>query len=180
MAGQLKAAGKVVLFQGFKEMLLPYLDIEPLMPPERLRWSRILGRPLMEQTMIQACQTTIAAVMTEEMQPYPDCEVFGYHQEEDYVGNYQMRFDEIPEDPFWLYIVSEGDDDFAAAWLLKHGHEWPFVVDRQPHPALANLHRRYMRCWGDWHEHGSAIMEAFHNEYTFPTTRYTFGQLATQ
>ena len=33
MAGQLKAAGKLVLFHGFKEMLIPYLDIEPLMPP---------------------------------------------------------------------------------------------------------------------------------------------------
>ena len=177
MAAQLAAAGKVVLFQGFKEMLMPYLDITPLMPPDRLRWSRLLGRPLMEG----AGQRTIAAVNTEEMRPYPECEVLWYYQDEDYVGVERGLVEDLPADAFWVYLVSEGDDDFAAAWLLKHGHEWPFVADRQPHPALANLRRRYIRCWGDWNDHGAAIMEAFHNEYAAPTTTYTFGQrLATQ
>ena len=49
MTAQLAATGKVVLFEGFKEHVLPFLDITPIMPPERLRWSRLLKRPLMER-----------------------------------------------------------------------------------------------------------------------------------
>ena len=32
----------------------PYLDISVLMPPMRLRWSRLLGRPMMERITVVA------------------------------------------------------------------------------------------------------------------------------
>ena len=172
MAAQLAAAGKVVLFEGLKEMLLPYLDVAPLMPPERLRWSRLLRRPLMEQ----AGQSIIAAVSAEEMRPYPDCDVLWHHKDEDFVGVESGTADELPADAFWVYMLSEGDEGFADEWRAKHGHPWPFVEHRQAHKALAHLRRRYMRSWADWTDHGGAIMEAFHDEYAAPTTRFLLPQ----
>ena len=73
MTAQLAATGKVVLFEGFKEHLLPFLDIAPLMPPERLRMSRLLKRPLMEGTTPN--EESISQVFIEEVLPYPECDV---------------------------------------------------------------------------------------------------------
>ena len=171
MAGQLAAAGKVVLFQGFKEMLMPYLDITPLMPPDRLRWSRLLKRPVMEQND----GDLICPTWPEEIRPYPECNVRWYCMYDDIIEVVCGTASELPEDAFWVCIRGESDDDFAAAWLLKHGHDWPFVADRQPHHALANLRRRYMRFWGGWSDHGDAITDDFYTQYDVPTTRFVIG-----
>ena len=172
MAGQLKAAGKVMLFQGFKEMLIPYLDIAPLMPPERLRWSRILKRPLLEQSSDEAL---ICPIWPEEIRPYPQCDVRWYCKDGDIIEVASGTASEMPEDAFWVYIRGDGDEEFAAAWLLKHGHDWPFVADRQPHPALSKLRRRYMRFWGDWSDHGESIVDEHYENYDLPVTTFVMG-----
>ena len=162
MTAQLAATGKVVLFEGFQEHMLPFLDITPLMPPERLRMSRLLKRPLMEG----ATPNAISHVFIGEVLPYPECDVeVQYNDDGDiYVatGPLGELLLDFPEQSsfFWVLIRSEMDREFGAVWRAMHGTDWPFVADRAVHPALINLHRRYVQFWCNWCGHGAAIMDA--------------------
>jgi hypothetical protein len=161
MAGQLAAAGKEVLFPGFKEMLMSYLDITPLMPPERLHYSKLLHRPLMEDA--DAGEDSIAPAYLEELPPECEAEVRYRHIDAIYCA--RGRLAELPlhyrnASTFWVCIRSTGDREFATEWKAKCGQPWPHV-DGAPHPALANLRRVYMKFWGAWHDRGDAIMNTY-------------------
>ena len=165
MTAQLAATGKVVLFEGLKERLLPFLDITPLMPPERLRMSRLLKRPLMEGTTPN--EESISQVFIEEVLPYPECDVEVQYNDDGDIYVATGPLDELlldfPEQSsfFWVLLRSDLDREFGAVWRAMHGADWPFVADRTAHPALINLHRRYVDFWRRWCDHGAAIMEAF-------------------
>ena len=178
MAAQLMVTGKAVLYEGFKELLLPYLDISPLMPPVRLQYSKLLGRPLMDP----AYQHQIAvSVFVEEMLPHPDAVLTGHQEEFDPTP---WRVDELApsirtRDAFyWVYLRADGDRDFADDWKARYGHDWPFVADGRPHPALANLYLRHRDFWSYWCNHGEAAnialdmpdedtMQAYRNRLRF-------------
>ena len=156
MAAQLMATGKELLFPGFKELLLSYLDISPLMPPVRLHYSKLLGRPLMDP----AYQHQIAvSVFVEEMLQHPDAVLMGHQEEFDPTP---WRVDELPpsirtRDAFyWVYLRADDDRDFADDWKARHGHDWPFVADGRPHHALTNLYLRHRDFWNYWSNHGEA------------------------
>ena len=164
MTAQLAATGKVVLFEGFKEHMLPFLDIPPLMPPERLRMSRLLKRPLMEGATPN--EESISQVFIEEVLPYPECDVEVQYNDDGDIYVATGPLDELlldfPEQSsfFWVLIRSEMDREFGAVWRAMCGTDWPFVADRAVHPALINLHRRYVQFWCNWCGHGAAIVEA--------------------
>jgi hypothetical protein len=62
------------LFDGAAARIHGFLDITPLMPPARLKFSRLLGRPLMAEI---GCNC-IASVTLDEARRL-DCEVSGQH-----------------------------------------------------------------------------------------------------
>jgi hypothetical protein len=179
MTAQLAATGRVVLFEGFKEHMLPFLDITPLMPPERLRWSRLLKRPLMDQATPGS--KTVSSVFIDEVLPHPDCEVYGYY-EDDIVE--PGLVEDLPVDLrvrssfYWVFIRSELDTEFTVAWRATHGQDWPFIAEMTPHPALLNLHQRYLQFWCSWCDHGAALSEAFDERLVaagIPTITYYMG-----
>ena len=81
---------------------------------------------------------------------------------------------------FWVFIHSELDIEFAAAWRATHGQDWPFIAEMAPHPALISLRRRYMQFWDAWSDHGAALSGAFDERLAaagirYPTITYYMG-----
>jgi hypothetical protein len=62
------------LFEGAEAKIFEFLDIEPLMPPGRLRLSKALGRPCMGDIDCH-CMAMVSLAEARRM----DCEVAGQH-----------------------------------------------------------------------------------------------------
>ena len=137
------------LFMGAAAKIHEFLDIEPLMPPGRLRLSKLLGRPVMDDLH---CNCVIANI--EELRNL-DCQIH---------GGIVFWPDEEPESFTWtgpsrdghralvgVRVISDEDKDWGLAWYKKEGDYWPFMADGTP-PALKNLIVLLNNFRYDWYE----------------------------
>ena len=150
-------------------MVHEFLDLEAVMPPERLRWSKALGRPCMN--MADDEEDTISGVWITEMLPYEDVRVGGNCVQNDRLV-FMCRPVRLLEpyyhrvDFFWgVYIYSNGDRQFNAERFEKHGHRWPFIAGGV-HPALRRLYNQYVNFERAWSEHADDSDFGFH-EYIY-------------
>ena len=132
-----------------------FLDLEAVMPPERLRWSRALGRPFMSRAEDDddiIGPAWITEVLDEDTRVGGNC-----------VDGNRLVFMCRPlrmlpprcrnMDNFWgVYIYSDGDREFIADWFEKHGRRWPFIAGGM-HPALRRLYDQYEQFEQVWAQH---------------------------
>ena len=130
------------LFDGAAAKIHAFLDIEPLMPPGRLRLSKLLGRPVM--LGLQCNCTAIADI--EELRG-TDCQVHGgeavfnlRHGVLRYRHWMGMAWD--APDLVGACVISAEDKAWGLAWHEKERNWWPGILvkgESRPHPALLNL-----------------------------------------
>ena len=168
------------LFEGAEAKIFEFLDIEPLMPPARLRFSRLLDRPLMTPLECHC----IAAVSLDEARA--DWEVCGQTGNEiqfaigelwtPYLDAWRGLARDAPADLVGVCLVSDEDCEFGAEWEARHGACWPmqalddFEID---HPALEPLVRRYHEWIREWREQLGGRLEAatmHRRAYWLPST----------
>ena len=134
------------LFDGAAAKIHEYLDIEPLMPPGRLRLSKSLKRPMMCPLYCDC----MARVFLQECRDM-DCRISGMHMNDE--GRYKRWKGHVsgaPADVDRVYIVSDEDRAFGKAWYDKHGQMWPRIRSTWPHPVLPDLISR--DCSKQWRE----------------------------
>ena len=173
------ATGKVLLFPGFKELLLPYLEFAPLMPPKRLQYSKLLGRPCMADMELEGNDEYITPIFADEAM-YLACALectwistLGAPM----TGNLPSTALRDPHDPVLLHragpardliwtaiVVDDGDKDFNAAWIAKYSYPWPFVGEGTAHPALSNLLLEYDDFYLQWQTHSERLDDEFQIE----------------
>ena len=99
------------LFEGAAAKIHEFLDIEPLMPPGRLRLSKALNRPLMCQLY---CNCT-ARVLPQECRGM-DYMISGMSSVTGRHEQWNGHASEAPADIDRIYIVSDEDRAFGQAW----------------------------------------------------------------
>ena len=129
-----------------------FLDLDAVMPPERLRWSRALGRPFMsgaEPDDDIIGPVWITEVLDEDARVGGNCAgrnnlLFMWRPVRKWPPRYRNS------DNFWgVYIYSDKGRQFNAKWVEKHGHHWPYIGGGM-HPALRNLciqHQHFEQAW---------------------------------
>jgi hypothetical protein len=148
------------LFDGAAAKIWEFLDVTPLMPPARLRFSKMLGRPLMGEIGCNCC-----ALVTLDEARRLDCEVAGQH------GNlihfligawpfpslaiWRGPARDAPADLVGVCIVSSEDAEFGKAWLAKYEAPWPnhWIDDElvyDTHPDLLRLDKLYQARCQEW------------------------------
>jgi hypothetical protein len=142
------------LFQGAAAKIHAFLDIEPLMPPGRLRMSKLFGRPVMDELK---CNCTAAAHM-EEIRDM-DCRVHGrqttpffFTSTNSYFMPWRGPARDAP-DLAGIRIISAEDKAWGQAWYEKEGCHWPCILDNKdpiPHPALDDLVASHEDFYDDW------------------------------
>ena len=132
-----------------------FLDLDAVMPPERLRWSRALGRPCM--SVADDDDNIVGPVWITEVLD-EDAKVGGNCVERDRIVFMCRPMRRLPPrcrnmDNFWgVYIYSDGDREFNAEWFEKHGRQWPFIAGGV-HPALRRLYAQYQQFEQVWAMH---------------------------
>ena len=164
-----------------KELIIEYLDVTPLMPPGRLRWSQTLGRPMMhtlyprEQVRSMQIQRPrshvyagdlIGCVYADEVLRF-DCALWGRRWDNvvsiEWVimAANDLRAIEAPvrDYLFEAHIIDThwADDDFAVAWFQRYGQPWPRINEDYNHPCLQDIESNYDYgfCFA-WSEHSEA------------------------
>ena len=149
------------LFEGVEARIFEFLDVAPLMPPARLRFSKLLGRPLMEPVECHC----VATVSLDEVRD-TEWEVHGQTGNEirfaigeawprPYLDVWCGLARDAPADLVGVCLVSNEDWTFGAGWQARHGACWPaqalddFEID---HPAIEPLVRRYHEWQREWRE----------------------------
>jgi len=155
-----------------------FLDLEAVVPPERLRWSKALGRPWMSPA--DDDENAMGPVWISEILD-EDTRVGGNCVQNDLLVFMCRPVRLLPPrcrnmDNFWgVYIYSDGDRGFNANWLEKHGRRWPFVVGGV-HPALRSLYNQYLDFERAWSEHADDSDFGFH-EYRHQQRLDDFDQI---
>ena len=140
------------LFAGAAAKIHEFLDIEPLMPPGRLRFSKLLGRPLMRYLDCKCLEKEFL----DNLQDI-DCTVAGEYGDRLYAATENKYWQRLrvwsghvssaPRDLVGVMITSDEDLDFGRKWYATYGNTWPFVEagDEGPevHPAFAYLYPVY-------------------------------------
>ena len=143
------------LFMGAAAKIHEFLDIEPLMPPGRLRFSKLLGRPLMRYLDCKCLEREFL----DNLQDI-DCTVAGEYGDRLYAATENRYWQRLrvwsghvssaPRDLVGVMIISDEDLDFGRKWYATYGYTWPHVDDGdegpEVHPAIAHL-------WPVYHQH---------------------------
>ena len=148
------------LFEGAEARIFEFLDITPLMPPARLRFSKLLGRPVMGSVHCHC----VAAVSLDEVRD-TDWEVCGQtgnvirfeigEWPSPYLDVWRGLARDAPADLVGVCLVSDEDWKFGVRWQHEHGACWPaqalddFEID---HPAVEPLIRRWREWSREWWE----------------------------
>ena len=138
------------------------------MPPERLRWSRTLRRPLISHA--EPYDNSIGPVMISEVLEHEDARVGGNCTHRNNilficrpVRKLQPRH--RSPDCFWgVYLYSDDDREFNASWEVTHGHRWPFIAGGGVHPALRRLYRKYQQFEREWSRHADESEMGFYDD----------------
>jgi hypothetical protein len=134
-------------------------DLEAMMPPCRLRWSRRLGRPLMGMYLEDAGDR-LGSAYIEELHQY---DVLFTGIQSQMVGRpiwVTMRSRDVQVyDRRGLWDVSIYDENyedrpFMEAWEQRYGVPWPMITRRAVHPVLERLEQAYHRFSEEVREHG--------------------------
>ena len=156
------------LFIGAAAKIYEFLDIEPLMPPGRLRLSKLLGRPVMDELR---CNCTAIANLLELRDM--DCQVHG-GQVVFNIRHGVVRFRpwmglmrDAPPHLWGPRIISTEDKAWGMAWYKKEGAHWP-EIRSGVHPALEDLVVSHDEFHGSWEEDMAEI------EYEEPETPEDF------
>ena len=141
-----------------------YLDIDTLMPPMRLRWSRILGRPVMQRLSVvvdrrvgdevgyvyvdevcgRACTVSFRAL-------HDGCRDW-YHQ----VPGTDIVVGGRPREQCWYARIVDATCQaalFELDWRARYAQVWPYVAARTVHPALVRLCYRHLVFDEEWRQH---------------------------
>ena len=155
--GQLDEVAGFPLFRAVD----PYLDPGSLMPPLRLRWSRILGRPMMDRVTVVAyggMAEVVGPVFIDEVAGQ-DCLVSGRHFDagrRDFLTNVPAATLAGNRDRFWYMRLMDPlyqDAQFEFAWRARYGLHWPMIAPATVHPVLARLYERFVAFHGTWVDH---------------------------
>jgi hypothetical protein len=169
------------LFEGAEAKIFEFLDIEPLMPPARLRLSKLLGRPVMDRVWCYC----VAAVTLDEVRG-TDLEVHGQtgNAIRFRVGRWEPTFyldvwrgpaRDAPADLVGACLISDKgesevgwqarheDAAFGDAWISRHGDDWPFLDTAEDHPALEPLIKKHREWRREWQEQLNDRIEAATN-----------------
>jgi hypothetical protein len=138
-------------------MVHRFLTIDEVMPPARLRWSRILNRPMLDRIHLTGDSDSLGPVFAEEVSGR-ECLVSYRHLN---AGRHETR-NNVPagimgRDTFWYVRIVDPeflDLDFEFAWRGRYGLPWPMVDRTSPHPALRRLYDRFGAFYDDWILHG--------------------------
>ena len=134
-----------------------FLDVTPLMPPARLRFSKMLGRPLMGEIGCNCCGlVTLGEALR------LDCDVAGQYGRLIHfligawpfpsLAIWRGPARDAPADLVGVSIFSSEDAEFGEAWRAKCGAPWPnhWIDDElvyDTHPELLRLEKLYnVRC----------------------------------
>jgi hypothetical protein len=154
-------------------MVGEYLTIDQLMPPCRLRWSRRLGRPMMERWYQDANHDDVGSCFIEELHPYETLltgtmMLRGQHPEHVLDMSTQHR-GHTRNDIWFVTIIDPNFEDtpYAEAWMRRYGMPWPFVARGSVHPTLEILYTSYMRFCQNVTQHAEdreeqLMIERFH------------------
>ena len=140
-----------------------FLDLDAVMPPERLRWSRALGRPFM--SVADDDDDIVGPVWITEVLD-EDAKVGGNCVEGDRLVFMCRPMRRLPPrcrnmDNFWGVYYSDGEREFNADWFEKHGRQWPFIAGGV-HPALRRLYAQYQQVEQVWAQHADDSDFGFH------------------
>ena len=122
------------LFDGAAAKIHEFLDIEPFMPPGRLRLSKSLKRPMMHPLRCD-CMGRGSLQECRDM----DCMISGEYMN---YKRWRGHASEAPVDIDNIYIVSDEDRAFGKAWYDKYGATWPRIHPSGERPALKDLGQR--------------------------------------
>ena len=162
-----------------------FLDITPVMPPEGLRWRRLLKRPVMHPA--EQGDRCVGTIYIEEVLPHQVAQVGGqcvYRSESVIVVERSVA--DLPlrlrcRDFFWsVHLYSERDRHFTEAWEAKYGYHWPRIAHKTTHPALARLFHRYLDFEFAWSGHAGDQALGFYDwlvEETIGSFREAVGML---
>ena len=162
-----------------------FLDITPVMPPERLRWSRLLKRPVMHPA--EQDESCVGTIYIEEVLSCQEAQVGGQcvHHGESIIF-VERSVADLPQrlhgrDFYWgVQLHSELDRPFTEAWAAKYGHNWPRIAHKTIHPALARLFHRYLDFEFAWSGHAGDQALGFYDwlvEETIGSFREAVGLL---
>ena len=147
------------LFEGAEAKIFEFLDIEPLMPPGRLRLSKALGRPCMGDIQ---CHCTAMVSLDEARQM--DCEVVGQHGfcvisctpwRQYFLRRWRGPARDAPVDLVGVEVVDAEDYEFGEAWYATNNVRWPCYAWKDEHtqvchPILWPLINRHETCKFEW------------------------------
>jgi hypothetical protein len=146
-------------------MVGEYLTIDQLMPPCRLRWSRRLGRPVMEHWIRDANYDEVGSCFIEELHPHETL-LIGTMLLRGPFPQHVMELSTLHREHtrYYIWDVCIADPDFedapyAEAWLRRYGAPWPFVARGSVHPALQHLYTSYVRFCQDVTQHAEDCEE---------------------
>ena len=146
---------------GVKDIILEYLNVEPLMPPENLRVSKILKRPI----MTPLSRSDDHFIPVEEMELARTGRFFNVIGMVKSGSRPYCFIGRTEREGRWMchvYIVTPCMDDFREAWVAKYGVPWPHVHG-DTHPALKTLQRRYDEYMERWVRNNAVSL---HSMYT--------------
>jgi hypothetical protein len=147
------------LFEGAEAKIFEFLDIEPLMPPGRLRLSKALGRPCMGDIDCHC----MAMVSLDEARRV-DCEVAGQHGftmrsctpwQQHFLRRWRGPARDAPVDLVGVEVVGAEDCEFGDAWYAAHKVRWPcYEMEDEDtlviHPLLWPLVERHEAFKREW------------------------------
>ena len=139
-----------------------YLDISSLMPPTRLRWSRVLGRPMMETVTVLANHRVgdeIGPVYIDEVLNTDAVISYRYlraNGRRDWHTGVQATDLRGNRTEVWYMRIIDTtlqDVSFEFNWRACYGQPWPKVASGAVHPCLARLYDRYVTFNDEWRAH---------------------------
>ena len=133
-------------------MVSEYLTIDEFMPPCRLRWSRRLGRPLMQRWWDDRTDyDEVGSVFIEEVHAH-EVLISGKMFLRDYYAERVRELSSLhrrhTRAQIWDVVIIDPDFEdapYAEAWTRRYGGSWPFTGQGSVHPVLRNLYTRYSR-----------------------------------
>ena len=148
-------------------VVAPYLSIDELMPPMRLRWSRILGRPLMglvterSTVMVYGCAgDVIGPVFIDEVMGRDSIIRYRRYDFDTLRCTWRYNVSALIEvgtrNECWsaqLIDIEYQDIPFEMAWRRRYRQRWPQIAPGVTHPVLRRLHARFCAFHNEWDEH---------------------------
>ena len=132
-------------------MVGDYLTHDQLMPPCRLRWSRRLGRPLMEW-FIQNLPygDVVGSAYIEEIHPHETLLTGSMRRATipQHVVQWSTLCRGLTRNDLWDVCIVDTefeDEPYAEAWMRRYGVTWPFIARGRSHPALERLYNSHVR-----------------------------------